>query len=107
MEPFRIDKDTRIVKKLVQRQRPRRGLTCNHISMPLSQTGSYTKITNRRQRPRRGLTRITYQNPILRTKEIKFGPEKRKSSTSNPVPFYDVRAFASIELRCPKAPYEP
>ncbi|KHG28023.1 hypothetical protein F383_34227 [Gossypium arboreum] len=27
---------------IIQCQRPRRGLTCNHISMPLSQTGSYT-----------------------------------------------------------------
>ncbi|KHG17336.1 hypothetical protein F383_23060 [Gossypium arboreum] len=27
---------------IIQCQRPRRGFTCNHKSMPLSQTGSYS-----------------------------------------------------------------
>ncbi|KHG20126.1 hypothetical protein F383_13975 [Gossypium arboreum] len=60
-------------------QLPRRGLTCNHISMPLSQTGSYShtyiKITYRCQCIKCDLTRthismpwsyshITYWNPM-------------------------------------------
>ena len=32
VEPFKINKDTQIVKKLLQCQRPRHGLTRNHIS---------------------------------------------------------------------------
>ncbi|KHG11078.1 Galactokinase [Gossypium arboreum] len=39
VEPFGFNKDTQIIHKLVQRQRTRRGLTCNQISMPLSQKG--------------------------------------------------------------------
>ena len=38
----RVRNDTDAHKQ-VQCRRPGRGLTCNSISMPLSQTGSYTK----------------------------------------------------------------
>ena len=66
VEPFGIKKDTRIVGRLVQCQRPRRGLTCNHISMPLSQTGSYTNQI-RCQCPRHGLTRKHKSMPTSQT----------------------------------------
>ncbi|KHG03945.1 Galactokinase [Gossypium arboreum] len=36
IEPFGINKDTRIAHKLIQCQHPRRGFTCNQILMPLS-----------------------------------------------------------------------
>ncbi|KHG07684.1 hypothetical protein F383_34258 [Gossypium arboreum] len=36
VEPFGIEYGTQIIIYIVQCQRPRRGLTCNHISMPLS-----------------------------------------------------------------------
>ncbi|KHG05077.1 hypothetical protein F383_30839 [Gossypium arboreum] len=50
---------------IIQCQRLRRGLTCNHISMPLSQTGSYlyTYIEVHISMPW-SYSHITYQNPM-------------------------------------------
>ncbi|KHG28267.1 hypothetical protein F383_12640 [Gossypium arboreum] len=36
MNHSEIKKDTRIITHIVQCQRPRHGLTCNHILIPLS-----------------------------------------------------------------------